>query len=483
MAGRASSKNIVNNAADIVLYVKKPASNSSREIRDAILKEHFGYTEADIIELDQKKKGYFYISDTGKTGEWASVDQVKGWKPNAAGEVPITMPQTLIDSLISFREQRADFEVFKVAAFITDAKIRDDFMQDLKRILNYSGATRIEALNNLMNTIAGSGASKPQIFRALRFLTNESGYKDNPFLLVAFAQTTIYQSDAPSMGSSQINQAQIAETIRATNASLYNSQSKSSLVKISKAEAAAINGWTSDLYGKSNAANEANNRRWIERFLTMSPDERDSYTDGDLISLVPPDKTFLNAPTNEERKLQNLEDRFNQTKQAWQKEDNIGAPQPVKTDHRSGELFQRRDDTFEKEGWDTKKKRGAGNGYQPKVSPTLKPNNFNPYSRANVPADGYGAIFSLYLEAAKFQKVNMRMRVITNYLNEKTRLERNIRNENVRLKPPPPEITLKHIEELRKYGRITANPFDKRQIPGTLRQLYILLEEGRAYYK
>ena len=77
----------------------------------------------------------------------------------------------------------------------------------------------------------------------------------------------------------------------------------------------------------------------------------------------------------------------------------------------------------------------------------------------------------------------MRMAVITKYLNEKESLEKSIRNERVRLKPPPPEVTLDHIKEFQKHGRITVNPFEKRRIGTTLRQLYMLLEEGYAYYR
>jgi hypothetical protein len=482
MAGQAVSKTLTGNI-ETEIWIVKPVSNSSREIRDAILRENFGYTEEDIKALDREKPGYFYISDSSDTKNWATVNHIRDWKTNVNGEVPISMPQALIENLVLFREQRADFEIFKVGMFIANAEIRGRFIEDLKKIINSSGEKRIEALNNLMNTIAGSGAARGEIYRALRFLTNESGYKNNPFLMLAFAQTTIYQSDVPSMGSSQVGQGQIANVIKLTNESLYNPQTKSSLTKISKAEAAAINSFASNLYSQSNADAEANNRRWIERFLKMKPEEKDLYEDGDLISLSAPNETVLRAPTHLELKRQNLIKDHNETVDQWAKSDNIGAPQPVKTDHRTSELFQNPNDTYEKEGWEKKKNRGTNKGNQPKIVPTLKPNTYNPYSSANVRADGYGAIFALYLEAAKYQKFAARMAVITNYLNKKDRLERAIRNERVRLKPPPPEVTLAHIKEFQRYGRITANPFEKRQIGVTLGHLQRLLEEGYAYYR
>lgn len=485
MPAEASSKNIINNFTDknTEVWVKKPSSNSSREIRDTILKENFGYTDADIVALDMAKPGYFYVSDSRDTKNWATFEHVGSWKINANGEVPISMTQNMITNLTLFREQRANLEIFKVAMFISDPQIRDLFRNDLDAILNNFGQKRIDAFNNLMVTIEGAGNNRSQFYQAFRFLTNESGYKDNPFLLLAFARTTIYQSSTPSMGSTQVNQSQIANAVTSANNNLYNSSMKNRLGKIDKSEAMAINNWASDAYRKSNAEQESKNRDWIVRFMGMSEEEKNSYNDGDLIPILPPNTRVVRTPTNNETRLNNLNKKFDETTKQWREIDNIGQPQPVKTDHRTSELFQREDDTFEKEGWQKNKNRGTNQDYQPKVKPVLVPNNFNPYKEANVLVDGYGAVFTLYLEAAKWNNFDRRMRVITNYLNKKEELERKIINERYRLKPPRPEVTLQHIKEFARYGRVTVNTFEKREISYNLNRLFELLEEGRAYYK
>lgn len=41
--------------------VKKPSSNSSREIRDTILRDYFGYTDADIAEVVKTNDAIFYV--------------------------------------------------------------------------------------------------------------------------------------------------------------------------------------------------------------------------------------------------------------------------------------------------------------------------------------------------------------------------------------------------------------------------------------
>lgn len=79
--------------------------------------------------------------------------------------------------------------------------------------------------------------------------------------MFAFAQMKIYQSNQPSIDSAHFNQAQIGDIIKIANESFYNPQTKSALTKITKTEAAAINGLTSNLYSQSNADTEANNRR------------------------------------------------------------------------------------------------------------------------------------------------------------------------------------------------------------------------------
>lgn len=164
-----------------LFWIKKPASNKSREIRDAILGEYFGYTDADITELTQKNDKLFWIRED-QDKDWASVAQVRGWKTDLKGGISIPIPQKVIDEIITFREQRALFEAFKVSTFITDPATRKAIKDGLESILLLSGEPRTNALNNLMVTVAGSQSSRVEIYKAFRFLTNESGYKNNPFL-------------------------------------------------------------------------------------------------------------------------------------------------------------------------------------------------------------------------------------------------------------------------------------------------------------
>lgn len=147
----------------------------------------------------------------------------------------------------------------------------------------------------------------------------------------------------------------------------------------------------------------------------MSDEERNSYEEGDTISIVPPGINVIQKSTNAEKDLDNLNKGWTETKDRWQRTDNIGNPQPVKTDHRTSEYYQKPTDNYETEEWKRNKQRANQKDNKPKVEPILVPSKQNPYARANVWADGYGAQFSLYLEAVKWEKFNMRIVAITRF--------------------------------------------------------------------
>lgn len=65
MAIRASSLFNQTVNGGVKIRIKKPLSNGAREIRDAILRDHFGFTDNDIKELDAQMPGKFEIVKEG----------------------------------------------------------------------------------------------------------------------------------------------------------------------------------------------------------------------------------------------------------------------------------------------------------------------------------------------------------------------------------------------------------------------------------
>ena len=137
MAASGASFNTTADNEKQLFWVKKPSSNSSREIRDTILRDYFGYTDADIAEVVKKNDQLFYVVNDNEKF-WAAIDKVRGWKTNAAGEIAVPIPQKVIENIIAFREARASFEAFKVGMMISNAETRKNVTDDLTAILNSS---------------------------------------------------------------------------------------------------------------------------------------------------------------------------------------------------------------------------------------------------------------------------------------------------------------------------------------------------------
>jgi len=481
MAGRASSlHSLSGNPGETIIKVKKPDSNRSREIRDKIWREFFGYTEADIEEFKRQKQIIFRISQDGET-DWADFSQVTKWAVDSEGNLSIPTPDRLIHKLNDFRDQRASFEIFKVGMFISNSEVRKNITDDLEIVLSASGDKRIKGLNDLMITIGGSGASRYEIFRALRFLTNESGYKDNPFLLIALARTTVYRSETPSMGSEVYDHSLIERALKATNDDLYDNSVKSHLTKVNRQEAAQINHWAGELYVDSNAVEKSLNRKWIERFLSMSDEERATLKEGDVIEAVPPGVTVMETPSVNERNLDSLDIKRAEAQQMEQQMNRIGSPHPP-SDPRSSEYFQTPTDKLEmNDALVRQKKRQNKQGYVPKYKTV---NLSQPVFReANIKGDAIGAVLHIITEVLRYKAAGRRMTDIADYYNKKKWLQKQIEKERRRTVPPKPETIERAIIDARRYGRATADGFVKRNIPAFLRELEVMLEESYAFYR
>ena len=363
--------------------------------------------------------------------------------------------------------------------FITDTETRQSVTKDLEIIFASTGDKRITALCDLITTIQGSGESHYQIFQALRFLTNESGYKDNPFLLIALARAQIYNGKMPSMVSKGYYQSLIADALKAANFSLYGN-SKSDVNKISRQEAAMINHWGSDLYGESNAREESLNRSWIERFLTMPDAERDEYEPGEVIEMLPPGAVVIERLSITGDKLREL-NRKREEKQLAEDQINQMGSEWVPSDHKSSDRFQTPSDKLEmKDSLIQQKNRQNKKGYVPKFRTVSISRPV--FGQANIQSDYIGSIFTVVTEIYKYAATDRRMNDIAVYHNQRRALEKQIDKEKMRVVPPRPEAIRQAIIYVRKYGRMTVDRFTKQNIPPTLRELEVMLEESYAFY-
>lgn len=474
-----------------VARIKKPAApaakNStkfSKQIRDDILRGEFGYTDAGVAAFNAQYPNSWVIEDNKYPNKWATDEQIKNAKVEADGLIAIVLEEPWVKAVQDFLTQRASFEAFKVGLFITDADVRKQITDILEAILSSAGDKRITALDNLMIAISGSPTAREEIFRALSFLANESGYKNNPFLLIAMARARIYKSDMLAWGSAATEQTLIFNATKSANENLLWNRSQSALSKISKTEAARINHWASSLYNESGAQDKAIQREWIERYLTISDEERATLNIGDVIEFYAPSVTVMEAPSEYAQKLMNLEK--DRAKRLQQEKDiaKIGNPNPP-NDPRDRDYYWKPTDRVEMNNAlvQQKDRHLKDGGKRPKFKTV---NLSVPVNQIGYTGDKINPSLTIIAEILKYIAADRRMSELADYHKKKDYILKQLDKEQrqkMRVVPPKPGTILKAMEKVRRYGVSTVDPAMKAKIPQALRELEIMLEESYVYYK
>lgn len=464
-----------------IFLVKKPASNSSREIRDSILIAEFGFTAKEIEALVAEKDKLFYVRQDNEK-DWATVGQVSKWTTNAEGELAIPVRRKVIEDILAFHQRYLETRIFEAVLGITDPTLRANVYKDLLTILNSpSGSDRIASLYDLLNDTRGNLQAATEISSAVSRLIKEAGQEDNPFLTLIqanAAMTEYTMRSGPGYDIAAITL--INEAVRETT-SKYLFGKSSSRVAMSRTEAAMLNRQLATMYSQMGKESESRERDWSARFYDISDEERRTLEEGDVIELTSPVEAMGTPPplTQAHRELDRLDDRHEQRVIMQQQIDKIGS-QVVPTDHRTSQYFQRSDDPYEYNSFERKKNRGPKIGYQPKYKVVTK--TMNPYARANVQADGFGAALELPIKAAKYANTLRRLDEITDYLNRRKVLLARIRGESRYLVPLKPEKVEALIKQVQRYGRVVSNPTAKVQARITLAQLERMWEDSNAFW-
>lgn len=227
---------------------------------------------------------------------------------------------------------------------------------------------------------------------------------------------------------------------------------------------------------------EARQRDWAARFYTVGDEERAELNEGDVIEFIDP-AAAMDKPqplTSAQKKLDELEKRRRETVEAQDKIDRIGS-QVVPTDQRAGELYQSPGDKYDIRKIRQERGRFRQSGKSLKYNVVML--SENPYSKANVYADGYGAMFELPVKLAKGINTFRRLNEITDYLKKRDNLLARVRSENRHVVPPKPRDVERLVKQVQRFGRITVNPYEKTQTFTTLQELERLREESNAFWK
>lgn len=480
MAAEGSSLNSTTNEPTTTFLVKKPPSNSSREIRDAILLVEFGFSSKEIEASVAYKDKLFYVCE-GKETDWASTTKVGRWKTNAAGELSIPVRQSVINDILAFHERFLNARIFEAVLFITDPRVRADVANDLMNILKASGNDRIASLFDLLNDTTGSFRNADEVSRAVSYLTDKAGYQDNPFLILVkanAAMTDYKMKSGPGYDTGAITLINEASR-RTTSDYLYGSGKNRSAV--SRTEAAVISSQLALMYNQVGKETEFRERDWAARFYGISDDERATLKEGDVIEFVSP-VTAISTPrplTSAEQRLREL-DRNRERQVKMEAEIDKIASQVVPTDHRPSEYYQKQSDGYDYHSFERRKIRGSNPGYQPKFKVVTR--EFNPYRSANVMSEGIGAAFELPVKAGKYIVTLRRLDDLTIYLNKRRELLTRIRGQNRYVVPLKPETIEALIKQAQLYGRFTTSQYQKQRVQMTLVQLGKMWEDSYAIW-
>jgi len=270
MAARGSSPyflandNQVEVKTGVEVKVKKPSSNSAREIRDAILRDYFGFTKVDIEALDAQMPGKFFIVEKGdKSGKEMTAEQVRTWMPDANGMISMSLNDYWLKNLSAFRERRIMVVLNQAVGAISDSTIRAEVLGDLEKIIYLSGNDRLTAVRNLIM----KGSANGGVAEALGYLIAQDGYADNPFLLIVRAKIdTLNYTTKSGPGYDTLIQPLLVKAIRKAGEAFVSDSARLASSGISREEAAFINREAAWMFANTGKDKDFQERDWLARF-------------------------------------------------------------------------------------------------------------------------------------------------------------------------------------------------------------------------
>lgn len=458
------------------------STNLAKQIRNSILRDEFDYTDAEIADFNTAHPADAVIEDKRFPNKWATDSQIKNWKAGTDGLVPITLEESWVKAVNEFRDQRILINIYQAAGAITDFKIQRAFIDDLNKILKSDSKERLDALRNLMTLASGVLSTNKGISEALSYLAAQ-GYEDNPLIQIARAKALALNGGNNAKISTLLN-----EAVKNTSNRYSSSPTRKPISTLNGEEAAYINQEASYMFAQLGNDKEFQDRDWTARFYAMSAQEKSSYKAGDIVSLNPPGRpAAMVTPrplTAAQKKFDKVESDMSETRRQWNEID--GGRQIVETTDpeagNSGLVTLNREVTVESKVWDRKDGNKPPQQSRPNIY-TRQENISQPLNQASMDrANAVGGGLALFLEAGKWVTVAVRMQAITEYLNKRDKLLRQIQNEMTHVVPDKPQIIEKLISRIREYARMTNSPAEKKQAQTLIDRLGLMLEESYAFY-
>lgn len=492
MAIRTSSPSSSTVNGEVKVRVRKPASNSAREIRDTILRDYFGFTTSDIKELDAQMPNRFIIIPENGSNTEATVEQVRSAPVSPAdGLLIIPLNDDWVNNLPKFLEQRIDIALNQSVGAIADSKVQMEVLGDLRNILNSSGSNRIKAIDNLLMRAVGNA----DVAVALGYLIAQDRFSSNPFLLIARAKIdteNVIWKKGP--GYDTLISPLIAQAVKAANESVNGNSSRKFPPPITRAEASYINREAAYMFAQIGKDKDFQQRDWLSRFYGMTDEERAGLNEGDIISIESPAPNPNATPrprTDAEKKLISVEDLMRNKKKSWEDMDkgrNVNEVNDPRAVNRT-ELNLNTTETTETKGSTyphQPKKDAYPRGQNQKMPPPGKVvvHYKTPISpKTDARANRSTGLLELIIRGLNAKIFLDRMNAITQYIAERERLVSIVEGEKKRIVPLKPARLERLLAELRQYGRTTASPSEKQRVLKIIVKLENMREESYAMWK
>ena len=171
-----------------------------RELRNAILREHFGYSETDIAALDSAPDSPgFSIVDKAHPERAPTAAEIKQWSVAADGTIEVPVLDSKVKELQSFRAERAariERAVRAAAARITDPAVRQQVQDKLMTVLTKTGSERVQAAVDVSQIARATPSEAVNILEATRAVANQPGNETNASLRIGLARMSLEQTYA-----------------------------------------------------------------------------------------------------------------------------------------------------------------------------------------------------------------------------------------------------------------------------------------------
>ncbi len=279
-----------------IVRVKKPPlptlKNStafSKQIRNDVLRDEFGYNDAEIAAFNVKYPTGWVIEDNKYPNKWATDEQIKDAAVGTDGLIALVLEDPpWVKAVQSFRNGRIHNAVTTAVGAISDSNLQRRVSDDLNAILKLSGTERPTALRDLIAAVSSDPATKKQVAEALSYLAAQ-GNQNNPFILIARARASLFGNQ--DTGVSALLSAAVKNTFSGFSAGKNPASTPNSQ------EAAYINQEAAWMFGQIGNDGEFQKRDWVSKYYGMSEQEKSDYQVGDIISLTnPPRPTAMSTP-------------------------------------------------------------------------------------------------------------------------------------------------------------------------------------------